>query len=799
MSVRSGSFVSGSFVSGSFALLLAVAFGVQGAAATPVSPGSPRPAPLQRHFDRTAPGPVTGLTVSAVGSRSVALTWTNPADPDLQQVMIRRTVGLTPPATPAEGTLVAVTRRVVSSYTDFRLRPATTYSYALFALDRYRNASAPATVLAVTGNGSLVSGVAGLVTDTAGRPLENVEVRVSLADNSAGFAETDRNGQYRVTGLSPGTVVVCFRPTPTTRGPSPTGYLGQCYLNQPLDWFGAGTPVTVQAGRITHDINGTLSPGGAISGRVTDVNGVGLAGVTVSVCCDGNPVGDPSQVTTASDGSYRMTSLPALSYTVCFDPHGLTSPAPTGYLPECYDNKDIFDGTPVAVQVGHTHAGVNAVLAVGGAITGTVTDEAGVPVQGVFVSAGNGGAFIPSTQTDAAGRYALTGVFAGSYQVCFDGFGVITPAAPYGYSQTCVGDFPSGGVQVVAGQVTPLDGHIARAGAIGGRVTTLGGTPLAGVGINVIDSSGSGEFAAVTDDTGHYLVTGLAPGVWTICFDTTFGLPNFLSECYHDRTVAEGGTPITVTGGTLSTADESLAPAATITGTLTAANGTPLEGVFITATATDGSPFFGFSGADGTYTVGSLLPGTFTVCFDPQSVQGGPPFGYASECFDDQPDANTATPIEVPQSGTTGIDASLAAASGITGTVTGPDGNPLGGVFVSANGVNITSFGFAITDTDGTYRLTGLRAEDYYVCFDPSFVQPQPPTGYLRECYDNQPYAFPSTPVTVAAGAPTTGIDARIEVGTAAVAPPSRSLSAPRATSACARQPIPFGRAFRCA
>ena len=761
MSIRSGSFV----LVAAFSLTVAGSTGV--ASSAPAH--RPPPAPLARqHPDRVAPGPVTGLLVTAVGPRSVALSWVNPPDPDFHGVMVRRATGSNPPGSPTEGRLVRVTGHRATHLTDSRLRPGTTYSYALFAMDRHRNFSGATSTVVVTASGDTSTGVAGRVTDTAGQPLGRVQVRVLAAGEGEflGLGETDRAGRYRVVGLSPGQVVVCFRPSRETRGQSPTGYRGECFRDQPLSWFGEGTPVLVSAGRITRGIDGSLPPGAAIAGRVTDEHGVGLAGVQVQACCDGNPAGDSTVTTTAADGTYRYISLEPADYTLCFYPQGVTTPAASGYLSECYDNKpDVSEATPVPAQAGLTRSGIDAALAVGGAVAGTVTDGSGAPVRGVFVEAANSQTLSPPVQTDAAGHFAVTGLPAGSYQVCFDGRGVVTAAAPYGYTNVCVGDFETGGVAVATGLVTTLDGHIGLAGAIGGHVTASDGTSLAGIGILLYDSSGFGELAAVTDETGHYLAPGLTPGVWQVCFDTGFDNPAYLSECYHDRTFAEGGTPVPVAAAARSTVDESLDPAAAIAGTVTATGGGPLTNVSVTVTGADGSSYFGWTGTDGTYTVGGLRSGEYTVCFDPTNVQGGAVAGYLAECFDDQPDIGTATPVAVSAPDTTRADAVLAEAGGIVGQVTGSDGAPLAGVAVSASPTSTAGFGFAITEADGSYRINGLRTDDYTVCFDTSSVHEPAPTGYVAECYDNLPFNFAGTPVSVTIGSVTSGIDAQLEVG----------------------------------
>jgi hypothetical protein len=99
--------------------------------------------------DITAPGPVTGLNVRAPSSTdtSVALHWTNPTDADFTGVMIRRAVGITPPATPTSGTLIRDLIDEVPYVVDVAgVTAGTQYSYALFAHDGANNYAAAAKV-----------------------------------------------------------------------------------------------------------------------------------------------------------------------------------------------------------------------------------------------------------------------------------------------------------------------------------------------------------------------------------------------------------------------------------------------------------------------------------------------------------------------------------------------------------------------------------------------------------------------------------------------------------------------------
>jgi hypothetical protein len=103
------------------------------------------PAPAIAAGDVTPPGPVRSVVVSADAS-SVSLSWANPGAADFTGVMIRRSVGSTPPSTPTAGTLVADTAKPVKTFVDTGLTTGTTYSYALFAHDAVPNYAASANV-----------------------------------------------------------------------------------------------------------------------------------------------------------------------------------------------------------------------------------------------------------------------------------------------------------------------------------------------------------------------------------------------------------------------------------------------------------------------------------------------------------------------------------------------------------------------------------------------------------------------------------------------------------------------------
>ena len=100
--------------------------------------------------DRTAPGPVSGLSVSGRTDRTATLLWTNPAEADVTGVVIRRTLGAAAPASVTDGSSVTDVPTPGRTFTDAGLAPDTQYTYAAFAHDGAHNYAAPATVTLTT-------------------------------------------------------------------------------------------------------------------------------------------------------------------------------------------------------------------------------------------------------------------------------------------------------------------------------------------------------------------------------------------------------------------------------------------------------------------------------------------------------------------------------------------------------------------------------------------------------------------------------------------------------------------------
>jgi hypothetical protein len=714
--------------------------------------------------------------------------------------MIRRALGPVAPTSPTSGALVTDAEELATSYTDAGLAAVTQYSYALFA-HRGKRVATAATVTSTTtkaGSGSL----SGTVTDAAGTLHGLAGVGVEVTNQSSYTpvysATTAADGSYTVTGLEARTdYQVHFLGSAATGGSSDaTGYIAE-YWHHVSQFDGlAPTPVAVAPDVTTTGINAALVGGGAISGAVTDAAGThqGLSNAEVYVTSSLSRATGYS--VTATDGSYTVKGLPAVTdYQVRFSGSAIVggSADATGYIGQVWQNQSVYGTpTPVVVTTGTTTSGISAALVGGAAISGTVTDAGGLHhgLANVVVSVYSASPGSGWSTTSADGSYIVTGLPAGAdYEVCFgaaDGTGGSSDAS--GYFDQCWKNQVSG--TATPGTPTPvvvtpgansagIDAALAAAGAISGKVTDAGTSHgLANVGVSVYtaDMFGGGGYATTTVD-GSYTVKGLTAGTdYQVCFyasGATGGSADAIGygdQCWQNQQPGSGSlTPVAVTlGATSAGIDAALVGSGAVSGTVTDAAGTHqgLANVWVSlsspSTLAGGSAM---TAADGSYTVTGIPAGAdYQVCFSAYGATGGSSDlgGYVDQCPPTQP----TSVIVTAGSTTTGVDAALTGAGTFTGTVTDAAGTNqgLGGVEVHYFSPSTGTAGDTWTSDDGSYTAIGVAAgTDYQVCFNAAYaLGGSSATGYVDQCWQNQPTTGTPTPVTVTAGASVAGIDAAL-------------------------------------
>jgi len=361
---------------------------------------------------------------------------------------------------------------------------------------------------------------------------------------------------------------------------------------------------------------------GSITGTVTGPDGAPVAGV--SVRASGSSYWP---ATTAADGTYAITGLPADSYLVSFEP-------PSGaYLAAEYWHGAATweEATVVTLTDGAASPGIDAQLAVAGTISGTVTGPDGDPVNGgsVLVTAapvGTGRGSLVSTASD--GTYTIDGLVAGSYTVIFEaGREWETRYAPE-YWNDAASASTATPVAVAGGATTAgISAQLEVPAGVSGRATTASGAG-ADVKVEVLDGAGvvmpGGTSFTFVDGT--FSMTGLRAGDVRVAFARASGTTQYVPQYFDGAATLAAASTVSLTGGATTTGiDATLATGASITGRVLAADGSPRAGLEMRALSLDGSlpTRGGVTDEDGQYVIQGLLPGNYLVA----SVWSSPDYG----------------------------------------------------------------------------------------------------------------------------------------------------------------------------
>ena len=181
------------------------------------------------------------------------------------------------------------------------------------------------------------------------------------------------------------------------------------------------------------------------------------------------------------------------SYTVEFDPVG------QDYVDEFYnDETEMGSADTINVAAGSTQNGIDATLAAGASISGTVTDGGGSPLGGIEVhvvatdGSGNGG-----TAFTRVGRDVQCGGAAGRQLL-----GEVDPAGRATLDQFYNGEAgvdSADAITLTSGEAkTSIDAAMAAPGSIAGMVTDSQGNPISGVSVYVTPSDGTGSDGQAT-------------------------------------------------------------------------------------------------------------------------------------------------------------------------------------------------------------------------------------------------------------------------------------------------------------
>lgn len=630
---------------------------------------------------------------------------------------------------------------------------------------------------------ALRGAVTGHVTDQAGQPIYGMGIfldrtEINYEGNSSwrsiANTVTDENGDYVAPGLDPGRYRLTF-----ADNRSFPRYVQETYDNMPS--VEQATMVTVTTGLTVTGINAALDRTSTMTGAVTNGNGAPLANVLVGVhrLVDAPPSWQLVQnYPTDANGHYTIPWLIPGHYRLGFGDGNY----PPLYLPEYYDNVTDFDAaTTISVTRDVTITNINAQLAEYGKLRGRVTDPAGAPLPEVdvhlygFIPAANQWLELPGTRTNEDGDYEFTSLEAGGYRLKFS-MDLYSPApyAPEFYDNAATLESATT-VTVTNGVVVDnLNAQLQPYGQITGRVTNVTGQPLPATDILVYEylpeSAAWNHFTVVYPSaTGHYTVTGLNNGSYTLEFRPQCCPVRYQGEFYNDVATLTAATPIPVqVGQVVSGINAQLHRFGEIRGRVTGTDGAGLANVAVTLLRRSDDPSgsswteTGYieTNSDGTYLLEGLASNTYLVRFNTNRLAG-----YVPSYWQNTLDETLATPISVTlNSQITNINAQLVKGGSLSGNLRKADGGTayrrvvLYQYYPGEHGQDPWYPVRTLYPEDGDYRFAGLDAGTYRI----GFFDDQDP-GYHKEFYPDQPYVELAQSFTIALGQSITGIDAVLD------------------------------------
>jgi carboxypeptidase family protein len=411
-----------------------------------------------------------------------------------------------------------------------------------------------------------------------------------------------------------------------------------------------------------------------------------------------------------------------------------------------------------------------------GVVSGTVDGPASVPLAGACVTA-TGPAGTRAAHTNSAGKYLLTGVFAGTYTLTYTDCASPDSYLPRRYPTAVVitGSQPLVLAPVSLLAASPAVGiatenaytrsHPALAAAaashpvISGTVRSAAGKPLADICVQAsftgatLPSEGSGTFGAEwysrTGTGGRYSVPNFVGGtgarISVLFTDGCGNRGNYAPQYWRDAPIRHDSTVLHQVSATttFSGIDGRLTRGGAVSGIVRggSATGPGLSGVCVYASGRDdqsGIDLTAVTGAGGRYTLDGLGTGPYQVWF---ATGCGVKGNYIGSRY-----GRVRASVGRTR---TGVNAFLPPGATISGTVTSSqaDGAPVSGICVNLAGPSATTS--ATTGKSGRYSIDRLTSGSYYVYFTGGCGNSG---SYAPQFFDDQIAAAGATPIRLAAG-----------------------------------------------
>ncbi len=554
-----------------------------------------------------------------------------------------------------------------------------------------------------------------------------------------GFATTDSSGGYSISGLKTGNYKLSF---------SGSGYLKK--------WSGGmtdqstATSVSVTVPNSTPCIDMFLDKGAVISGTITDKDtGAGLLYIFVNAY-DAVTGAYVSSALSSSSGSYSISGLASGSYKIGFamEPILINSIAiPVGYntITPTTSQNSLVTTTTGSVPLVNASVGSNTILAPNNTVTAQL-------VSNTIPSTVSLSSTVASLNTQNSGSLVLTDNVSAVLVSGNNAASAATPqASPKSVAKTLAKDAPACRTIAVTGRyaeqwysskggmssanvievtapntISGINAAMEFGGSITGTVydsvTDIG---IQGVSVYVYDagsdrsvsatSINSHVFAATTDSSGGYSISGLKTGNYILRFSHSDYLVKWSGGMASQATAAT----ISVTmPNTTACADISMSRGGSISGTVTdRITGAGISNVYLYAIDRSSGDWAAAAHTDssGNYAIKGLASGSYRVRIAHSDYSGhitGDWYGGQNSyiCAD-------SVAVSAPNA-TIDVNVQLDMGGSISGRVTDAStGTGIPGASISLIGSTTQAGRYVYADTGGNYTISGLSSGDYSLAF----------------------------------------------------------------------------------
>ncbi len=264
------------------------------------------------------------------------------------------------------------------------------------------------------------------------------------------------------------------------------------------------------------------------------------------------------------------------------------------------------------------------------------------------------------------------------------------------------------------------------------------------------------SFVSATTDANGYFTVASPPGDKYLFFtgDGTISPNhpevNVVDEFYLDQPSRDLAGYVTVnSGASTEVGTITVAAGAIVTGQVTNMSASPLNGATVSVYDTAGNRTnFAYTDASGNYTIKRVSSPGAKIRFGKS--------GYGLEWYDDQPSfATGATLATSPTTTLSGINAQLATAGVISGTVKDAAGNGLAVSLLLYSSTDASFYRSTLVSTAGTgaFSFGQLKAGTYKLYVNPTG------TAFGRIWYNGASSFSSATPISVSTGTTTPGIN----------------------------------------